>query len=272
MFSDPISRTSSIADDCNPRDIALKVPFAPVVPNDFRRKLHSWAASHISHFAGFISGTTSIISHGSCYFIDFSDNLFMITAAHVYDGFLQAMREHGNSLTSCVGDCYFDPEDRLRDCNRELDIVTFDFTYDELVTIQKQAVQATQWPPPAPVENNNAVLAGFPGRGRRSFGELVVFGSYIAQTPITAVYDRNIICRFNRENWIEIGDIDLPLPGADLRGLSGGPLLLPCHDRNGVWHLCLGGTISEAYTSAEFETVVSTRAHFINFDGSISRI
>jgi hypothetical protein len=86
------------------------------------------------------------------------------------------------------------------------------------------------------------------------------------------VNDRNIICRFNRENWIKIDGIDLPVPGADLGGISGGPLLLPYQDGNGVWDLFLGGTISEAQTSIDFGTVVSTRAHFINPDGSISRI
>jgi hypothetical protein len=38
---------------------------------------------------------------------------------------------------------------------------------------------------------------------------------------------------------------------------------------DGIWNLHLGGVISEAHTSLNYETVVSVPAHFIAPDGSI---
>jgi hypothetical protein len=55
-------------------------------------------------------------------------------------------------------------------------------------------------------------------------------------------------------------------------GMSGGPLLLPLGNDDGAWRFCLGGVISEARSGEDFETVVAVRAHFINPDGSISRV
>jgi hypothetical protein len=49
-------------------------------------------------------------------------------------------------------------------------------------------------------------------------------------------------------------------------------VLLPLGTEEGVWHYCLGGVISQAQTSADFETIVAVHAHFINPDGMISRI
>jgi len=89
---------------------------------------------------------------------------------------------------------------------------------------------------------------------------------------MTVVNDRQIRWRFSREDWIEVDEIGLPPPGLDLGGMSGGPILLPLDDGDGVWHLFLGGTITEALASPDHETVVAVRAHFINSDGSISRV
>jgi hypothetical protein len=40
-------------------------------------------------------------------------------------------------------------------------------------------------------------------------------------------------------------------------------------DTDGVWNLYLGGVISEAHTSHDYETIVSVPAHFITWDGAI---
>jgi hypothetical protein len=89
---------------------------------------------------------------------------------------------------------------------------------------------------------------------------------------MTVVNHRQIICRFCREDWIEVDGMNLPPPGLDLGGMSGGPILLPLDEGEGIWHLFLGGTITQASTSPDYEAVVAVRAHFINPDGSISRV
>jgi hypothetical protein len=54
--------------------------------------------------------------------------------------------------------------------------------------------------------------------------------------------------------------------------MSGGPLLLPYGNEDGEWYYWLGGVIFEARSGTDFETVAAVRAHFINQDGTISRI
>jgi len=239
---------------------------------DLMAKLHKWAGSHICPFVWDASSASAQVENGSCFFIDFDDRLFMVTAAHVYAGYLCAKRKSAREVACRIGHLNFDPQARLRDCDRDKDIATFDFTYAELATVQTQAVVATPSPPPEPPEDLNAFIGGFPARGRRLIGEKVAFGRYLALTPITAVTDRQLIFRFNRENWVGIDGIDLPAPGAELGGISGGPVLLPADDNAGSWSLFLGGIISQAHTSFDYETVVAVRSDFINRDGSISPI
>jgi hypothetical protein len=101
----------------------------------------------------------------------------------------------------------------------------------------KQAIATTPWPPPEPAETNAAFFGGFPGILRLWLRRNAVsFGLHLAQTPITTVTDRQITCRFNREDWIPVEGRRIPPPGTGLGGLSGGPVLLPLGTEEGVWH------------------------------------
>jgi hypothetical protein len=239
-------------------------------------KLDAWAAQCISYFRWnrrTLVGTTAL-NNASCFFLDFSGQLFLATAAHVYDGYLEAKQKSGKRNIIChIDNVLFDPEARIRGYNRDLDIATFEYSYDDLMTMGKQAIATTPWPPPEPIETNAAFFGGFPGISRLWLRRNAVsFGLHLAQTAITIVTDRQITCRFNREDWLPIEGRRIPPPGTDLGGLSGGPVLLPLGTEEGVWHLCLGGVIKQAQTSPDFETIVAVRAHFINPDGTISRV
>jgi hypothetical protein len=239
-------------------------------------KLDAWAAHCISYFRWnrrTLVGTTAL-NNASCFFLDFSERLFLVTAAHVYDGYLEAKQKSGKGNIIChIDNILFDPEARIRGYNRGLDIATFEFSYDDLIQMRKQAIATSPWPPPEPIETNAAFFGGFPGISRLWLRRNAVsFGLYLAHTPITTVTDRQITCRFDRDAWVPIEGRRIPPLGSDLGGLSGGPVLLPLGTEEGVWHYCLGGVISQAQTSADFETIVAVRAHFINPDGTISRI
>jgi hypothetical protein len=89
--------------------------------------------------------------------------------------------------------------------------------------------------------------------------------------PITTVTHHQITCRFDRDHF-DTEHRRIAPPGIDLGGMSGGPLLLPYGNDDGEWHFGLGGIIYEAHSTVEFEMVVAVRAHYINPDGSISRV
>ena len=255
---------------------ALSVEDRAKMLGDFFRKMDGWVAHCISYFRWnrrTLIGTTAL-NNASCFFLDFSQRLFLVTAAHVYDGYLAAKLKSGKSNIIChVDNIVFDPEARIQGYNKDIDIATFDFSYDDLISMGKQAVTTTPWPPPEPNVDNTAFFGGFPGISRLWLRRNAVsFGLYLAHTLITTVTDRQITCRFDREAWVPIEGRRIPPLGSDLGGLSGGPVLLPLGTEEGVWHCCLGGVISQAQASADFEVVVAVRAHFINPDGTISRI
>jgi hypothetical protein len=234
--------------------------------------MHTWAASYVTYFrwaTPTISGPR--ITNGSVFFLDLGGRLLAVTAAHVYHGYLAAKRS-ANRILCHIENVEFDPEQRLRGLRDNVDIATFDFTYDELRRIGKQAlvVDGKSWPPPHPFSGQGAFLAGFPGTSRFWIDQRSIsFGLYIGKAIINTASDQRITCPFEREYWIDVLGHGLPPQGLDLGGISGGPLLIPM-DQDGVWWFHLGGVISEAHTSKDYETVVGVPAHFIAPDGTIN--
>jgi hypothetical protein len=242
-----------------------------VLRGQFGRRMHMWAGSHVTFFRW---ATPSILgprlNNGSAFFLDLGGRLHLVTAAHVYRGYLAAKRKAQRILCH-VGNVEFDPERRLIGLGQNVDVATFDFSYDELRSVGKQALvvaDPTAWPPPHPFPGQGAFLAGFPGRSRLWLtSRSVSFGLYVASPRVNSASDRQITCPFEREYWIDPMGHGLPPRGFDLGGISGGPMLIPM-DTEGIWNFYLGGVISEA-SSRDFETVVSVPAHFIAWDGTI---
>jgi hypothetical protein len=231
----------------------------------FGPRMHRWAASYVTNIR---YATTFGINNGSIFFLDLGGRLLAITAAHVYRDYLSKKAKYRH-VRCHVGNVEFDAERRLRGLRENVDIVTFDFTYDELRRVKKQALLAdvVSWPPPHPFSGQAAILVGFPAASRlwvdpRSMS----FGLYTATLVINAASDRQI--SFDRKYWIDVMGRGLTPRGFNLGGISGGPLLT-AYEIDGVWNFHLGGVISEARTSLDYETVVSVPAHFITPDGMI---
>jgi hypothetical protein len=247
---------------------------AKVLDGDFGTRMHTWAASYITFFRwarSSLLGTT--VNSASGFFLDVPSKLLFVTAAHVWDGFLLAKKKAGKKIICHVGNIEFDPEARLVGYNQGLDIATFDLRYEDLVRTGKQAISTMLWPPPEPVVGQSIFLGGFPAVSRFWVRRNAMnFGLYLARNVIRTVSERQITSRFEREDWIPATGWRIPPRGMDLGGLSGGPVMLPLGSDDGTWNFCLGGVISQAHASNNFETIVAVRAHFINHDGSISRL
>jgi hypothetical protein len=246
-----------------------------VLAGDFGKRMFAWARSYITHFQWIRQTTFGIIvRNGSCFFLDLNGHLYLITAAHVYTGFLEAKEKFGDRIVCYVGHIPFDPKAHLRDHDKHKDIAIFNYPYEELAKIEgKQAIAPARWPPPEPICDLPVFLGGFPGEGRRWFRQNALrFGLHLCATPITVVTDRQITCRFDRKTWVKRVGVPLPAFGADLGGISGGPVLLPLDNGQGVWDFYLAGIITQAHSSVDYETVISIRSHFINLNGTISRI
>lgn len=244
-----------------------------VLKGPFGRQMHEWAASHVSYFWWIrtsLLGPT-VCNNGSIFFLCIGGVLLGVTAAHVYQGYLDARKKSPRQIVCRIGNLEFDPESRLRGLRDGIDIATFALTWDELKVIGKQAISVdpSDWPPPHPFSGQTAFLLGFPGKSRLWMNPRAIsFGLCIGMQPVGTASDRSITCPFERDCWVDTMGRGLLPQGVDLGGISGGPLLLPM-EADGSWSMSVGGVIYEA-PSLGFETVVSLPAHFIAVDGTIN--
>ncbi|HWS09505.1 MAG TPA: hypothetical protein VN362_16835 [Xanthobacteraceae bacterium] len=243
--------------------------------SDFTRRMHDDGAAHITWLfwrgEHRIIGAPPVVHGASAFLLDCGRGPFVVTAGHVYRQFL-ADAKRSRRLSSQIGNVEFDLGERLIDCGseRRIDIATFQIHPHEIGDLGKKIVVGTDgaWlAPPNPGEIS--LFGGFLGTQRIFIKpDEVSFGMHLGMTPVTDFTDHQIRCRLDRRYWVDVRGLGLPLPGFDLGGVSGGPLLVPIH-ANGRWSWRLAGVISEAQMHKEYEVVIAERAHFILPNGRI---
>ena len=246
-----------------------------VAGGEFTRRLHNSGAAHIAWLfwrgPRRIIGAPPIVHNASAFVLDCGRGPFVVSAGHVFSQFL-ADNRRASRLGSQIGNVEFDLESRLIDTghDRRIDIATFHIEPSEVAALGKQTVVGTDgpWPlPPNPGEV--AFFGGFLGSQRIAIGpNEVSFGLHLGMTPVSDYTEYQIRCRFDRRYWVDSRGLGLPLPGYDLGGISGGPLLAPFYV-DGKWFWRLAGIISEAQMHKEYEAITAVRAHFILPDGRI---
>jgi hypothetical protein len=247
-----------------------------VAESEFARLMHDDGAAHITWLfwrgEHRIIGAPPIVHGASAFVLDFGRGPFAVTAAHVYEQFIADTRK-ARRLSSQIGNVEFDLEERLIDCgsDRRIDIATFRILPHEIGQLGKKVVVGADgaWPAP-PNPGEIALFGGFLGTQRVFVApNEVSFGLHLGMTPITDFTNDQIRCRLERHYWVDTRGLGLPLPGYDLGGVSGGPLLVPIYV-NGGWSWRLAGVISEAQMHKEYEVVIAERAHFILPTGRIN--
>jgi hypothetical protein len=234
------------------------------------QSMHDWATSHITFIRWTRRRVLGIpdVRNGTVFFLRLEDNLFAVTAAHVYEGYLEDKGAQRH-VPCHIGNLPFEPEKRLVGLGRSktIDIATFSLTWDELRVIRKQSVMGSPWPPRVPKTGEAAFLGGFPGKWRTWTGRVLQFDMYAGLNPVNQVDDRSVTCVLERPFWVRTAGKPLPPELSDIGGMSGGPLLLPMEGNNGEWNLVLAAIIS---TGAFGAILYATRAGFINEDGSVT--
>jgi hypothetical protein len=212
-----------------------------------------------------IIGAPHIIRNGSAFVLDCGRGPFVVTAAHVFSEFL-ADKRRAQRIVSQIGNVAFDLEERLIDSghDRRIDIATFRIEANELAELGKPVLVGTDgaWPDP-PNPGEVTLFGGFLGSQRIVIGSNdVSFGLHLGMTPVSDFTEHQIRCCLDRRNWVDVRGLGLPLPGYNIGGISGGPLLVPTYfDRRWSWRLA--GVISEAQMLKEYEAITAVRAHFI---------
>ncbi len=155
------------------------------------------------------AGTTG---HGSLFYLDLEE-VFAVTADHVFAGYLNAKRENPGLEWSMDG-LVASPEERLIDRDAELDLATFRVSRAELTASGKRAYAcpAARWPPPPPEPGQVGLLAGFLANNSGGDGSARPRARRV-RARIDDVNDRHVACA--------LGAADDP---PRLRGASGAPL------------------------------------------------
>lgn len=248
---------------------------------DFGRSFGISAAEHVAwiFWTKDSEEPTSILDQGSAFILDRGNGPMLVTAAHVYRGFLEHSEKFG-PLYCQVSNCrVHDLAVHLIACGNqdEADIATFRLPAGATERIGKKPILALdlEWPVP-PNVGESVMFGGFPAQERIVRGtDEVDFGFHSAMTPVTSITEHQISCRFNRDTMLDNLGTGLPHVGYGLAGISGGPLLVPDF-RDGAWAWRLGGVISQAQPERPadevlFESVVAHRAEYILPDGTLAR-
>lgn len=205
------------------------------------------------------------IGNGSVFFLDLGHGAFVVTADHVFQGYLNRKLERPN-LVCQLGNITFDPEAALIDRNRDLDIATFRIDEGDLAKDGKIAHHPADWPPKPPDQGKGVFFTGFP---RVYWSELrpdaFEWGSYFGISVATSVTDDYVASQFDRDEMVDIFGTGLPPAGQWLGGLSGGPIWTLVETEIFSWRLA--GVIHEY--SREFEILFAKRPDRLKPDGRL---
>ena len=196
------------------------------------------------------------INNGSAFILRLDSRYYLGTAWHVVQAW-QLRTAAGERLLFQVGHADLPPTGRLVWHDEVGDIA---FLMVDEFDVQRIGIMPCEsvlgWPPPKPAPGERLLFAGYPGSLREHGDDGVMdFGSFTGLVSATSVRDRYVVAQFQREHLISNDGRELPPVGADLGGMSGGPVFLV---KNLVYPLA--GIITQH--NSEFELMqISTLDH-----------
>lgn len=228
---------------------------------------------------------TLFTRNGTAFFLQTSEALFGVTAAHVIEG-NGSWREHcerygvtpirlgGREGTSVQ----FNWDARCVDINLNMDIATFMVSPREVEEINRTIYSGLQvrWPPDPPTVRQGIMYAGFPGHETRQLSRLSLqFGIACGAGLVDSVSPRNISSLIEREYLEPALGQGIPPENYDYGGISGAPMLCNVLTRQGIFVNALAGVIYSGPNTSEdqneaipgFELFRVRPATYIRSDG-----
>ena len=220
----------------------------------------------------FKDGVYEVFSSGTAFILNLGEGPFLVTAAHVYEGYLEAKNQN-IFFKSTLGDLEFDFEKNLR-CtlgSGVLDIATFNISNAEIERLGKQTAYSNFDEMEGVIEEfDGVILCGFPGNERLHTGKQEYeFGLYVALTPVSSSSHRHFGCVFNRGSWVDTIGKGLAAEGYNLGGMSGGPAFRLRESSVGIVSWEFSGVIYDA-TNSLGEIVLIHHGHFIFPSGQLN--
>ena len=220
-------------------------------------------------------GRPVVPSNGSAFLLDCGRGPFLVTAAHVLQGF-RADKDSHPDAKAVVGETIIPLESRVIATDRAHDVATFSVTPSEIAELRRYGkVPLTgsqrEWPPRPPCIDHGVFFVGFSGDQRhllpyRGGGEVrIEFGAYTALAAASSVSDTGLALLFEHEQTFDSGLRPLMPTRDNMGGCSGAPILTFGEER-GVFSWRLGGVVNQAADGL----VKAARADCINLDGTLN--
>jgi hypothetical protein len=150
--------------------------------------------------------------------------LFAVTANHVIQKVFDR-RNSGEPVGVFLSDVSIPIPDRLHWHDSEADLALLSVTEGEAAQIGTWIYEGAGLDH-VPPEGTHVLSVGFPVYLRTGSDSTdVEYGAASALLQVTSSSDRHFCCRFEREDWIATHG-EIPPPGTQFGGLSGGPVFL----------------------------------------------
>lgn len=217
-------------------------------------------------------GKWSVDSNGTAFILDCGKGPFIVTAAHVYESYLERLSE-GIDVWPQLSDITFRMEERVIGYlgSETLDIATFKISSEEIGLIKRHVLHGniSSWDAPSAREKDDALFVGFPGLQRTDESEHECgFGFFASLNPISSVSERHFGCAFDRSKWVDAFGNGFPDDGYDLGGISGAPVLIVEESEAGILSWWLEGVVYNA-SNILGEIMLAHHAKFIAEDGEL---
>jgi hypothetical protein len=161
----------------------------------------------------------------SGFFVRIDARLFLGTADHVWKSYLRR-RDEGEDIIFQAGSFTIaaDRPGILRDERADLALIPI-ADAEAREGGHHVATAPPGWPPPLPRVGSYVVFSGCPEALReRDTDAHIGFGSFSSIMRVTSATADNVKCEFERDTWVSDSPNLPPALGADLSGMSGGPV------------------------------------------------
>jgi hypothetical protein len=211
----------------------------------------------------------SKINNGTASLLRLDCGPVAVTCHHVIDYYRERLKSGERCLFQIAG-CRFDPLAQLISESMDVDLAVLTLTEeqaDKVLTwgsLPSQFYTPVSWPPPSPLEGDDVLFGGYPGKWRTTQDyDSMRFASYSSGHRVTAVGTRSFISEVNQAHSVKTIYLDGLNDLTEFGGMSGGPVFV-LHKLN----LEFVGIVREY--SPDRDAFHFTRAGLIGSDGHIT--
>lgn len=188
------------------------------------RALAQLSAAPIFWFDDSSTSNDAILHNATVVFVDVGNCVVGITAAHVLEQYRADKRAYP-SLVCQLGGVRFDPLDRLHSIDSNLDLATFSVPELMVTASGRDVHRPLKWPPSNLRPSDLVMFGGYPGKLRMPHERDVDFAFVTLIGRVSQTSDTHGSIQLNLADSLWSPGERL-LPGADLGGMSGGPVFV----------------------------------------------